>query len=182
MLASPEPTPRTPPRAASVVFARDGGLPVYLAGIHAHYDEVPHQDRLEKRTRGFDRLGRAISSRLVRAALDARREHSDRVNEIFDEIDVLVTPVTGQLPVPVGKWRGRGAFRTVLGMSRTYPFTALWNYTGQPAAAVPVGIGADGLPRSVMLIAPPDREDLLLSLAGQMEEAIGWPDHRPPTT
>ena len=65
-------------------------------------------------------------------------------------------------------------------MSRVYPYTAIWNYTGQPAAAVPVGFSPGGLPLSVMLIVPPNREDLIFSLAAQMEAAIGWPDRRPP--
>jgi amidase len=65
-------------------------------------------------------------------------------------------------------------------MARVYPFTALWNYTGQPAIAVPVGSSGDGLPMSAMLIAPPGREDLLLSLAGQLERELGWPDRHPP--
>jgi amidase len=64
-------------------------------------------------------------------------------------------------------------------MGRVYPFTAVWNYTGQPAMAVPVGLGVGGLPLSVMLIAPPNREDRLLSLANQMETAVGWPSMRP---
>ena len=98
----------------------------------------------------------------------------------FDDVDVVVTPVTGDLPVAVGEWRGKGALRTLIGMSRVYPFTAFWNYTGQPAAAVPVGFTDDGLPLSVMIVAPPNREDVLLSLAAQMETAIGWPDRRPP--
>jgi amidase len=65
-------------------------------------------------------------------------------------------------------------------MGRVYPFTAVWNYTGQPAMAVPVGCSAEGIPLSVMLIAPPNREDLLLSLAYQMETVVDWPCHRPP--
>jgi amidase len=65
-------------------------------------------------------------------------------------------------------------------MSRVYPFTATWNYTGQPAIAVPVSTNDAGLPLSVMLVGPPDREDLLLSLAGQLEAALDWPEHRPP--
>lgn len=153
---------------------------LYLRGIKAHHDQVPHPHRLEKRTQGFARLGRAIPDRRLRKALTREADHARRINAVFDDVDILVTPVTGTLPVEVGKWRGKGALRTALGMSRIYPFTATWNYTGQPAMSVPVGFSADGLPLAVMLIGPPNREGLLLSLANQMESALGWPSYRPP--
>jgi amidase len=44
---------------------------------------------------------------------------------------------------------------------------------------VPAGIASDGLPLAVQLIAPPGREDLLFSLAAQLEEARPWADKRP---
>jgi amidase len=154
--------------------------PMYLAGIAAHFAEVPHPERLEARTRAIARLGRRVSGRPLRGALEREEEHRSRINRVFDDVDVLVTPVMGRLPVEVGRWRNRGAIATIVGMARVYPFTALWNYTGQPAIAVPVGSSGDGLPMSAMLIAPPGREDLLLSLAGQLERELGWPDRHPP--
>jgi amidase len=153
---------------------------LYLRGIAEDAASVPHPDRLEPRTRGFARLGRMIPDRLLAGALDRQEQHAARINEVFDDIDILMTPVTGTLPVEVGRWHGRGAVRTLQGMARVYPFTAVWNYTGQPAIAVPAGIGRDGLPRSVMFVAPPNREGLLLSLAGQLEAHLAWPDLRPP--
>ena len=155
-------------------------IALYLAGIREHLDSVPHPERLEARTRAFGRLGRAVPGRAVGNALRDQEAHAARINEVFEHVDVLMTPVTSTLPVPVGRWRGRGAIRTLLGMGRVYPYTAIWNYTGQPAAAVPVGFSEEGLPLSVMLIVPPNREDLIFSLAAQMEAVIGWPDHRPP--
>ncbi|MEA1903778.1 MAG: amidase [Actinomycetota bacterium] len=153
---------------------------LYLSGIAEHYESVPHPERLDKRTRGFARMGRAIPKSLVSSAIDASEKYQERIGQIFDDVDVLMTPVVGELAVPVGKWEGKRALSTLVGMSRTYPFTATWNYTGQPAAAIPVGLSEEGLPLSVMLISPPNREDLLFSLAAQMESAIGWPDLRPP--
>jgi amidase len=146
----------------------------YLAGIHDDVRAVPHPERLEPRTRGFGRLGALYPRRLVDSAVRAAAKDAARINRIFDAHDVLVTPVAGEPPIEVGRWERKGALRTLLGMSRTYPFTPLWNHTGQPAAAVPMGFTDDGLPLSVQLIGPPDREDLLLSLAAQIEAERPW--------
>lgn len=159
--------------------AANGMIALYMRGVRQHVEQVPHPERLDDRTRGFGRMGRAVPDRVLRAALRDRDAHAARINEIFEHVDVLFTPVAGTQPVPVGTWAGKGALRTLVGMGRVYSFTGIWNYTGQPAAAIPVGFDDDGLPLSVMAIVPPNREDLLLSLAQQMEDATGWPEHRP---
>ena len=53
-------------------------------------------------------------------------------------------------------------------------YTAIWNVTGHPAASVPAGVGEDGLPLAVQLVAPHHRETTLLSLAAQLEAAHPW--------
>lgn len=153
---------------------------LYLSGIAQHFDQVPHPEHLHERTRGFARMGRALPARQVRSAIAAMEKHEDRIGAIFDEYDLVMTPTVGESAVPLAKWQGKGAFSTLVGMSRSYPFTATWNYTGQPSAAVPVGLTDSGLPLSVTLVAPRNREDLLLSVAGQLEQMIGWPEWRPP--
>jgi amidase len=157
-------------------------VPRYLHGIHEDAMTVPHPDRLERRTRGFSRLGSLYTERLVRRAVMAAGRDASRINAIFERHDVLVTPTIGEPPVEVGRWDGRGALRTLLGMSRTYSFTPVWNHTGQPAASVPAGFTDDGLPLAIQLVAPPNREDLLLSLAAQLEAERPWANRRPPTS
>jgi amidase len=152
----------------------------YLRGIEADFDLVPHPERLEQRTRGFKRLARLVPDPLLRRSLAAEARHADRINRIFDHCDVLLTPVTSIPPVEIGHWAGRGAMRTLLGMSRVYPHTIVWNYLGQPAASIPAGITEDGMPLAVQVIAPPNREDLLISLGAMLEAEIGWPDQVPP--
>ncbi len=65
-------------------------------------------------------------------------------------------------------------------MSRVYCFTPVWNHTGKPAASVPAGFDADGLPLSVQLIGRPADEATLISLAAQIEAERPWADRRPP--
>jgi aspartyl-tRNA(Asn)/glutamyl-tRNA(Gln) amidotransferase subunit A len=49
------------------------------------------------------------------------------------------------------------------------PWTFAFNLTRQPAVAVPMGVGACGLPRSVQLAAAQSRDDLVLRAARAME-------------
>lgn len=95
--------------------------------------------------------------------------------------DLLLTPTLAEPPVPLGTfaatrdepWKGSlraGAFT---------PFTPMINLTGQPAISLPLHQTADGLPVGVQLVAAYGREDLLLSVAAQLETAAPWRDRRP---
>ncbi len=152
----------------------------YLGGIHDDVENVPRPDRLEARTRGFGRLGSLYPERMVRSATEAAEKDAHRINALFDDHDVLVTPVVGEVAFPVRRWEGRGAFRTLMGLSRTFCFAGIWNHTGQPAAAVPMGFTDAGLPRSVQLVVAPNREDIAISLAAQIESEQPWAERRPP--
>jgi amidase len=155
-------------------------FPRYLGGIRDDARRMPRPERLERRTRGFARLGQPFTPGAIARARATERTVAERINRVFDDHDVLIAPVTSRPPVEVGRWEGLGALRTLVGMSRVYPFTAVWNVTGQPAAAVPAGFTADGLPLSVQLVGRPGDEPTLLSLAAEIEAERPWAHHRPP--
>ncbi len=154
--------------------------PRYLRGIAEDIAIVPHPERLESRTRGFGRLGRLITDGMFERAIRGRRADAARINTIFDSHDVLMTPVMGGTALPVRRWEGRGALRTVLGMSRFYPFCVPWNHLGNPAMSIPAGFAADGMPLAVQIVGRPGDEATLLSLAAQLESERPWADKRPP--
>jgi len=58
----------------------------------------------------------------------------------------------------------------------TYPF----NVTGQPAISLPLHWTAEGLPAGVQLVATIGREDLLIRVGAQLEQARPWSKRRPP--
>ena len=153
----------------------------YLAGIRAEAHAVAHPERLEKRTRMLARLGRAAARPAARAR---RRESTDaaRVNAIFDDVDIILGPTLARAPLTVGRYEGRGASYTLNGALRWVPFNGVWNHVGNPAAAVPAGFDAAGLPLSVQLVARPGAEATLFSLAHELEVARPWADARPPVS
>jgi amidase len=160
--------------------AQDAAVARYLAGIAEDAERMPRPERLQRRTRGFARLGRLVPRPLLAKALRDEARHSARINELFRDHDVLLTPTCARPPVKAAQWEGLGALRTVLGMAAAYPFTAIWNMTGQPALSIPAPPSADGLPVGAQLIGPPDGEGRLLALAAQLERELGWPALRPP--
>jgi amidase len=59
-------------------------------------------------------------------------------------------------------------------------YTAQFNITGQPAVSLPLHWTPDGLPVGVQFVADFGREDLLVRLAAQLENAAPWAARRPP--
>jgi amidase len=165
---------------ASYGMAGNNFVPRYLGGIREDVDAVPHPERSSALTRGFGRLGRAYPAGAIKRATRAAARDAEKINASWSAFDVLVTPTVGETAIEIGRWDGRGALRTLLPVSRTFCFTPIWNHTGQPAAAVPAGFTAAGLPRSVTLVGRPGDEATLLSLAAQIEAEKPWADRRPP--
>jgi amidase len=156
--------------------------PLYFRGIRDEGLALPHPERLSDQTKSFVRAGRLFSDRRLAKVRDRQPAAAARIMELFDDYDMLITPATAQLPVEIGHWRGQGALRTINGMGAVYPYAAAWNYTGQPAATIPAGFTDSGLPRSVMMVAGPNREDVLVSVGAQLEAERPWADRRPPAS
>jgi amidase len=152
----------------------------FLKGVAETVEEVPLPERLERRTRGFGRLGSLLPESLYEKAMANRPAEIARINAIFDDFDVLVMPVMGGTALPIRRWQGRGALQTVIGMSRFYPYCVPWNHLGNPAMSIPFGFGADGMPLAIQIIGRKESEPLLISLAAQIEAEHPWADQRPP--
>ena len=155
----------------------------YLRGVHTEAGRMAHPDRLARRTRGFARMGGLIPDTVLARARSEEAKDRERVNSVFAEgYDLVLMPMFARRPPKVMYYDGRSAFWTLNSYGRWVPYTAVFNHTGQPAAAVPAGFTGDGFPLSVQLVAPPDGEGPLLTLAAQLERERDWPARRPPAT
>ncbi len=157
-------------------------LPRYLRGISDEADAQVHPERLEPRTRNIARLGSFFSDRRMAAVLATEAEVSNRIQSIFDDVDVVVTPGTAAGPSRIGAYQRRGAVSTLLLVAQRVPYQQIWNLTGQPVASVPWDLDGDRLPMSVQLVGRPYDEATLLSLSAQIEAARPWVDRRPPVS
>jgi amidase len=95
------------------------------------------------------------------------------------DADVLVTPTVGAPPPRLGWFTGGGPGEEGKRVASFIPWTAQFNMTGQPAVSLPLHWSADGLPVGVQLVAAYGREDVLVRLAAQLEQAAPWADRRP---
>jgi amidase len=166
--------PDYPPTAISAHY-----LPRYFRGIYNDAAALPHPERLEKRTRAMARIGSLISDRRIAAVRSRDEPVVRRIQSIFDDVDVVVTPGTATAPPRIGTYQRRGAVSSLLLVAARVPYFEIWNLTGQPAAVVPWGLDEHGLPLSVQLVGRPDDEATLLKLGAQIEAARPWAHRRP---
>jgi amidase len=158
------------PADAGVRFARR-----WLAGIAEDSDGLAPA-LLERRTRGMARAGRFIRRRGWAHPVD-QEPFGGAMRQWFADFDVLVMPTLASTAVSVRRWRG-GWLRTALG-SATWVMTAQWNLAGVTAASVPAGLGEDGLPLAVQLVAPAGGERLLLQVAARLGARRPFPQWSP---
>jgi amidase len=152
-------------------------MPRYLAGVA---QDAERHGAGERRTRRMAAVGRRLSGRPLRRALEREPAVAARLGELFEEHDILLTPAMAHQPGAADGWAGKGAFATFDGGRPYVCYTAPWNYTGQPAAAVPAGFDGDGMPVGVQLVGRPGDEATLVALAAQIERTRPWADRRPP--
>ncbi|MDF3291641.1 amidase [Streptomyces silvisoli] len=138
---------------------------------------VPHL--LDPRTRSTVRTGRRLGGRVLGIARGREPRQHRRIGGIYDTYDVVLTPTTAVPPPRVGDFDGLSAWRTDTAMVAACPYAWPWNALGWPAVNVPAGLTPDGLPVGAQLLGPDSGEELLISLAAQLEAELRWPRLHP---
>jgi amidase len=128
-------------------------------------------------------IGRSRTAVQYINAIEWLQADTRRIAKWWDEgFDLLLTPTLAEPPPPLGQFVSTpddplaGARRA----EKAIPFTPPFNVTGQPAISLPLYWSANGLPIGVHLVAAYGREDLLIRVASQLEQAHPWADRRPP--
>jgi amidase len=152
----------------------------YLAGVAHDVDLLDDPAATERRTRQLAFAGRRLPRRLVERARDGGAAFARRMDAVFTDCDVLLTPTVAKLPVAAGSIVGRSLPATLRPMLPRAAFTGAWNGSGLPAVSLPFGQTPADLPIGVQLIGPAGSEGVLLALGAALEAASGWPQRRPP--
>jgi aspartyl-tRNA(Asn)/glutamyl-tRNA(Gln) amidotransferase subunit A len=113
-------------------------------------------------------LGANATKAALGTTMGAFHEHYD----LLLTPTVPITPFVSGEEVPIG-WH---AMRWTSWTPFTYPF----NMTQQPAASVPCGWSATGLPIGLQVIGPRHADDRVLAACAAYEQAQPWAHRRPP--
>jgi amidase len=95
--------------------------------------------------------------------------------------DLLLTPTLPEPPPALGTFRPDPDNPIIAGLraGQFACFTLPFNMSGQPGISLPLHWTAEGLPVGIQFVAPYGGEDVLLSLAGELEQARPWAQRRP---
>jgi len=152
-------------------------------------------------------VGREITADDVEAVNWAQAEYAERLSAVdyaaglaavgqyrrhmqqwwADGWDLLLTPTLAAPPLRIGDLyadRDDGIpadnpMRPSIRSGQFVAFTPQFNSTGQPAISLPLHWNGDGLPVGIQLVAAYGREDLLIAVASQLEQAAPWADRHP---
>lgn len=133
------------------------------------------RDVVERGFIAFADRSRSITGVQIAAALQERHTLNRTMTAFFETYDLLLTPTTAALP-----FEKQGPPPAVIGGKQVgpsgfVPFTAPFNTTGHPAASIPAGMSASGLPVGLQIVAPRHADALLLSVSAAYEQVRPWP-------
>jgi len=138
-----------------------------------------HADELEPMHKAVVDFAMGLSAEAVAEAERQRALMFERLAAIFDEFDVILSPTVSVPPFDKGD-RGDHAD----GWATKAPpewFQQCWAtvLTACPITALPAGFTDDGLPLGVQIMAPFRRDDMALSAAALLEQALQLPTEFP---
>jgi amidase len=156
------------------------GLPTLAHALDRRLDD----SFLEPVTLQLYELARGYSSAEVSAIFEAGRELRVLVGQLFENVDLLLTPT---LPRPA-EFHGLyattnpalSAAEFMRGDVDLFQFLGIFNVTGQPSISLPLAQSGDDLPIGLQLVARFADEDLLIRIARDLEQAMPWVERLPP--
>jgi aspartyl-tRNA(Asn)/glutamyl-tRNA(Gln) amidotransferase subunit A len=114
--------------------------------------------------------GELISAVDYLQAQQVRRQLDLEFKQVFQEVDVLITPTLPFTPSLIGQYTVMLNEREVNFLDHIIRFTGPGNLTGLPALNLPCGI-SNGMPVGLQIIGPAFREDIALNTAYAIKQA-----------
>ena len=141
---------------------------------------VPGLGDLEPVTRLYAERGKGFSADDYIRAVQAFHRAGRALGAFFTRYDLLLSPTIARTSLPLGAVRMDGSLgQYEEALAPMIPFTAVCNATGVPAMSVPLAWTADGLPIGLHFVGRFGAEEMLFSLAAQLEQARPWRQRRP---
>jgi amidase len=141
---------------------------------------VPGPDDLEPMTRLAAERGRGISAHDYIRAVQTFHRTGRQLGAFFEKHDVLLSPTIARTSLPLGVVRMDGSSEQFdQALAPMVAFTAVCNTSGVPAMSVPLAWTDQGLPIGLHFVARFGAEEMLFSLAAELERAQPWRERRP---
>lgn len=150
-------------------------MPRWLAGIAQDAADLP-AGALEERTATMVRRGERMARKVKPASADP---FAARAARWISGFDALIMPTLTRPAAPVGNWAGKGWFRTAFSVGN-WVCTTPWNLAGLPAISVPAPGGE--LPVGIQIVAGAGGENMIVSIAAELERLRPWPQLAPLAT
>jgi amidase len=121
--------------------------------------------------------GRAMSGLDYQDIILRRRAFGGRMRALFNDIELLLTPVHPFAPLSLQTMGTMGAQPALIARLQTW--TAPFNMTGQPTLTLPGGVSAEGLPIGIQLVAADLGEATLVRAGAAFQRATDWHRRHP---
>jgi amidase len=141
---------------------------------------VPGPDDLEPVTRQAAEHGRQVSAHDYIRAVQTFHRTGRQLGAFFERHDVLLSPTIARVSLPLGEVRMDGSSELYQrGLAPMVAFTSVCNAAGVPAMSMPLAWSEDGLPIGLQFIGRFGAEEMLFSLAAELEHAQPWRGRKP---
>ncbi len=142
----------------------------------------PEDDEIEPVIRFLAKIGHERTAADLARAIWAMHKAGRDIGQFFLGYDILLSPVVATLPPPLGTLdtNSNDVDAYLKAVFDFIPFTAISNQAGVPSMSVPLWWNEQKVPVGVQFMSGYGRDDMLFSLAAQLEQARPWNHIKPP--
>lgn len=148
------------------------------AGLADRFDRW--RDRMDPTLVRFLERGQAVTTVEYLRASARRAAFWQEVQVFLARFDLFLTPTLAVPPFAVESLGPRQIAGRRVSPLGWMPFTYPFNLTGQPAASIPAGFTADGLPVGLQIVGRRHDDRTVLAASAAFEAARPWITRRPP--
>ncbi|MCH8207155.1 MAG: amidase [Chloroflexi bacterium] len=151
----------------------------YLKNGHLLEDKA---DLLMPYVREAIERGKKVTGAEYLEAINKLERYRAYAAGFFTRYDLLMTPTLAVPAFPCGEPPEEIDGQKVRRRQGYTPFTAFFNWSGNPAASVPCGFSSDGLPIGLHIVGRREDEVTVLQASAAFEDARPWADKIPPVS
>jgi aspartyl-tRNA(Asn)/glutamyl-tRNA(Gln) amidotransferase subunit A len=169
------------PRVQEIKLSAEVDFTVFRCEPYVYHQRYlpAHENQYQPETLRRIRAGAELTVPQYAEALRTQVRQRREILEVFEDIDLLITPTTPALTPSFAELEATpDQLRTKeLRMLRN---TRAFNVFGLPTVSVPCGFSESGMPVGLQITGAPGSEGVVLALAHAYEKQTPWQHKRPP--